>query len=106
MSARFTVARPGRCGGAHKRLKVPAFRAPGTALAVQVTQVRVRDNRAEVAMKSILDRSFRYTNSVDTDLRKTFARIRREQRLRARCEHGGGAGKVFPIAERKRAATS
>jgi hypothetical protein len=29
-------------------------------------------------MKSILDPSFRYTNSVDTDLRKTFARIRRE----------------------------
>ena len=32
-------------------------------------------------MKSILDRTFRYTPSVDTDLRKTFARIRREQRL-------------------------
>ena len=31
-------------------------------------------------MKSILDRSFRYTSSVETDLRKTFARIRREQR--------------------------
>ena len=31
-------------------------------------------------MKSILDPSFRYTKSVDTDLRKTFARIRREQR--------------------------
>ena len=31
-------------------------------------------------MKSILDRSFRYTNSVETDLRKTFARIRKEQR--------------------------
>jgi len=33
-------------------------------------------------MKSILDPSFRYTKSADTDLRKTFARIRREQ-LRA-----------------------
>jgi hypothetical protein len=33
-------------------------------------------------VKSILDRSFRYTNSVETDLRKTFARIRREQRTR------------------------
>lgn len=33
-------------------------------------------------VKSILDRSFRYTNSVETDLRKTFARIRREQRVR------------------------
>ena len=33
----------------------------------------------EVQMKSILDPSFRYTKSVETDLRKTFARIRREQ---------------------------
>ena len=32
-------------------------------------------------MKSILDRSFRYTPSTETDLRKTFARVRREQRL-------------------------
>jgi len=31
-------------------------------------------------MKSILDRSFRYTPSIETDIRKTFARIRREQR--------------------------
>ena len=34
-------------------------------------------------MKSILDPSFRYTQSVETDLRKTFARIRREQRKQA-----------------------
>ena len=31
-------------------------------------------------MKSILDPSFRYTKSVETDLRKTFARIRHELR--------------------------
>ena len=31
-------------------------------------------------MKSILDPSFRYTKSVETDLRKTFARIRRDLR--------------------------
>lgn len=31
-------------------------------------------------MKSILDPSFRYTKSVETDLRKTFARIRRDMR--------------------------
>jgi hypothetical protein len=31
-------------------------------------------------MKSILDPSFRYTASFDTDLQKTFARIRREHR--------------------------
>ena len=37
-------------------------------------------------MKSILDPSFRYTNSANTDLRKTFARIRREQRGRASLE--------------------
>jgi len=35
-------------------------------------------------MKSILDRSFRYTPSVETDLRKTFARIRRKQRDKQR----------------------
>jgi hypothetical protein len=29
-------------------------------------------------MKSILDPSFRYVSSSNTDLRKTFARIRRE----------------------------
>ena len=31
-------------------------------------------------MKSILDPSFHYTKSVETDLRKTFARVRRELR--------------------------
>ena len=31
-------------------------------------------------MKSILDRSFQYTPSAQTDLKKTFARLRREQR--------------------------
>lgn len=30
-------------------------------------------------MKRILDSSFRYTPSAQTDLRKTFARLRREQ---------------------------
>ena len=35
-------------------------------------------------MKSILDRSFRYTSSAQTDLRKTFARVRREQRFHDR----------------------
>ena len=33
-------------------------------------------------MKSILDASFHYTPSVNTDLRKTFARVRRELRKR------------------------
>ena len=30
-------------------------------------------------MKSILDSSFKYTNSFDTDVRRTFDRVRREQ---------------------------
>jgi hypothetical protein len=35
-------------------------------------------------MKSILDPSFRYTSSVDTDIAKTFARVRRAQREAAK----------------------
>jgi hypothetical protein len=37
-------------------------------------------------MKSILDPTFRYTNSANTDVRKTFARIRREQKRRERTD--------------------
>ena len=41
-------------------------------------------------MRSVLDRSFRYTPSAKTDLRKTFARIRRrlkeEEDARLLCE--------------------
>jgi hypothetical protein len=42
-------------------------------------------------MKSILDPSFRYTKSIDTDIRKTFARIRREQQKQARMPADGAA---------------
>jgi hypothetical protein len=45
-------------------------------------------------MKSILDPSFRYTSSAETDLRKTFARIRRELRKR---EKDAVATNVQPI---------
>jgi len=51
-------------------------------------------------MKSVLDRSFQYTPSVETDLRKTFARIRRrlkeeeKERVVAEAE---AKGKVSPI---------
>ena len=38
-------------------------------------------NETGLSMKSILDRSFRYTSSAQTDVRKTFARVRREQQL-------------------------
>lgn len=51
-------------------------------------------------MKSILDRTFRYTASDRTDVRKTFARVRREQQLeqqaRARTE-AEALSKVSPI---------
>jgi hypothetical protein len=39
-------------------------------------------------MKSILDPSFHYVRSEDTDVRKTFARIREEQRLGANARVG------------------
>ena len=53
-------------------------------------------------MKSILDPSFRYTNSVDTDLRKTFARIRREQQRQVRTRAvDAGTGVVLTLSQRK-----
>jgi len=58
-------------------------------------------------MKSILDRSFRYTKSVDTDLRKTFARIRREQRQQAQAQREGEASRnVLSLEQHKRAAVA
>lgn len=42
-------------------------------------------------MKTIFDPSFRYTPSFSTDLRKTFARVRSEQR-RARRDVTTGEG--------------
>ncbi len=38
----------------------------------------------EEQMKSILDRSFKYTPSTSTDVRKTFAKALREERLKAK----------------------
>jgi len=58
-------------------------------------------------MKSILDRSFRYTKSVDTDLRKTFARIRREQRQEALAHRDGETPRnVLSLEQHKRAAVA
>jgi hypothetical protein len=34
-----------------------------------------------MAFKSILDRTFKYRNAASTDVRKTFERVKREQRL-------------------------
>ena len=55
-------------------------------------------------MKSILDPSFRYTDSVGTDLRKTFAKVRRELRKQKQA-HGGvnveGTKNVVPLRPKK-----
>lgn len=42
-------------------------------------------------MKSILDPSFKYVDSTSTDLRKTFARVRREQAI--------ATGKLVAVAK-------
>jgi hypothetical protein len=52
-------------------------------------------------MKSILDPSFRYTKSIDTDIRRTFARIRREQQKQARAQASEGHAIVVPLEQRK-----
>lgn len=51
-------------------------------------------------MKSILDPSFRYTTSAETDLRKTFARVRgelRKQRLEPSTQSMGESGNIVPF---------
>lgn len=53
-------------------------------------------------MKSILDPDFRYTSSDATDLRKTFARIRMQQRMEARDAPAPGAPRVDARAEAAR----
>ena len=58
-------------------------------------------------MKSILDPSFRYTSSVNTDLAKTFARVRRELKQVARApafEADASAHNVAAFAQRVRPA--
>jgi hypothetical protein len=53
-------------------------------------------SRLEVRMKSILDPTFRYTSSANTDLRKTFARIRRENRRQTQAGSREGTEPVSP----------
>ena len=58
-------------------------------------------------MKSILDPTFRYTSSANTDLRKTFARIRRESRRQNQAtsrDEPDAATKVTPILRGQRPA--
>jgi len=51
-------------------------------------------------MKNILDRSFRYTPSFETNLKATFQRIRREQR-EAKAQADEAAKKVTPLAPKR-----
>lgn len=53
-------------------------------------------------MKSILDKSFAYTPSASTDLKKTFARIRREIREQKAREANEPMATVSPLPQRKR----
>ena len=58
-------------------------------------------------MKSILDPAFRYTPSSSTDIRKTFARVRRELRRQSASnvrQDADNAGKVTPIFRNQRPA--
>jgi hypothetical protein len=57
-------------------------------------------------MKSILDPAFRYTPSASTDIRKTFARIRREMRRQSPSvtTRAESAVKVTPIFRTQRPA--
>lgn len=54
-------------------------------------------------MKSILDKSFRYVPAAKTDVRKTFARIRREQAAAA-AEQAASQTNVKPITTNQRKA--
>jgi hypothetical protein len=51
-------------------------------------------------MKHILDSEFRYRPSFDTDVRKTFEKVRRQQQLRRR-KAGGEEAKAAPAIEVK-----
>jgi hypothetical protein len=90
---------------------------PGKDLADEASSVPVRTRhdewqgahagRTEVRMKSILDPSFRYTSSANTDIRKTFARVRREMRRQSQAnpiQDGDNAVKVTPIFRSQRPA--
>jgi hypothetical protein len=51
-------------------------------------------------MKSILDPTFQYVSSANTDLRKTFARVRRElrkQQAKSESADARGASNVSPM---------
>ena len=55
-------------------------------------------------MKSILDPSFRYVPSTQTDIRKTFSRIRREM-ARANAQSGREQGLVVMLSHKRQVAS-
>jgi hypothetical protein len=63
-----------------------------------------REIQSEVQVKSILDPSFRYTTSFNTDLSKTFARVRRDHLREAEASAKAevdALAKVSPIIRKK-----
>lgn len=52
-------------------------------------------------MKSIFDRSFHYTPSFETNLKETFARLRREQHEARMQADADAQQKVLPIRQGK-----
>ena len=50
-------------------------------------------------MKSVLDSSFEYTPSSQTDVRKTFERIRREQQANIRPEQQTQVSPAVPVSK-------
>lgn len=56
-------------------------------------------------MKSILDPTFHYTPSASTDLRKTFARVRREMKKHA-APNAEASATVSPIFDRQQLAAA
>lgn len=61
-------------------------------------------------MKSVFDPSFKYKPSIETDVRKTFERIRREQQAQRNREapaaNSGGAVKVIQLEPSKKGTSS
>jgi hypothetical protein len=51
------------------------------------------DNGKELDMKSILDPSFQYVPSIQTDIQRTFARVWRELGAREEAEEDSGAAR-------------
>src|SRR5262249_46462604 len=106
VSVAFTDDRVRSPSDSSKWLNRRHFAEPGTPLAaLKHCDILVchKPSREEF-MKSILDPSFRYISSANTDLRKTFARIRREQRKAALQLEPVKTGTILSLTQARRAA--